>query len=414
MYSLHLRSGFVAVITFVLCLAACGPVKFTTDDSSSDGEQTNIDPNPTDPTDPTTPTTPTYRNIDNTSTVQGKATLVDIVLIVDDSNSMLEDNRRLAQRLSTFTTNLKNSQLDWQMCVTTTRALPVSGSTDRAWGASIYWQTNAASPTSALGFILKNSSSTDLSTVFAQTIEYIGANRPNSQDERGIKAAYHHAKNGNYNASGSSGCYRDGAATAYILISDEDERSVGGELAMEQYAGQEYYALENEDKPQYFVDMTKSVFGADKRMTFNSIIVKPSDTACKASQDAAGFYSHYGKRYYELSGLTGGGVGSICDTDFYSNLTNIFNRITQSLSSLPLECAPVGNVAVTITPAMSGVTTSVSGQTLNFSTAIPEGRSINVKYKCLDTRSPSSVGAATPTAELGFFAKIANFFKNLF
>ncbi|MNL19937.1 hypothetical protein D3C87_1411620 [compost metagenome] len=220
---------------------------------------------------------------------------------------------------------------------------------------------------------------------------------------------------GNYNNSaGSSGCYRDGAASAYIVISDEDERSVGGELAMEQYAGQEYFALENEDKPQYFVDMIRDTFGAGKRMTFNSIIVKPNDTACKATQDAAGFYSHYGKRYYELSGLTSGGVGSICDADFYSNLTNIFNRIAQSLSSLPLECAPVGAVTVTITPTVPGVTTSVSGQTLNFSSPIPEGRSINLKYKCLDNRSPSSLGKAVPMKDEGFFAKVVGFFKNLF
>jgi hypothetical protein len=414
MYSFHLKGGLLSALALLLCLAACNPVQFSADTGSNDGKATPTDPGPTDPTDPTTPTTPTEktRDVDYTNVVEAKTQKVDLVLIVDDSTSMIQDNRRLATRLSGFVSNLASSSIDWQMCVTTTRALPVS-STEKLFGASVMWQSNAASPSATLGYILTPRVA-NLSTIFSQTIEYIGTGKAGSADERGIKSAYHHAIYGNYNNSGgSSGCYRDGAAIAYILISDEDERSVGGDQSQEQYPGQEYFPLEDDDKPANLVTLIKDTFGATKRFTYNSIIVKPDDTACKATQDTEGSYSHYGKRYSELSTMTSGGISSICAADFSTNLNLFFERINDSLSSVPLECMPIGDVTVTITPSMT-VTTRIDGMNLIFETAVPAGRTINLKYKCPD-RTPSSAAKAVPYGQQqGLWTRVVNFFKNLF
>ena len=175
--------------------------------------------------------------------------------------------------------------------------------------------------------------------------------------------------------------FRSDASLAVILISDEDERSIGGNADLQYYTG-EFKTLEVEDQPQAFVNKIKQQFGIAKRFTFNSIIVKPGDSACLAAQDAGGSKSHYGFKYSELSQLTGGAAASICDADYSSNLYYFKDRIVNKLSSVPLDCAPVGNVVVTITPTMSGVTTSIQNNNLMFNPAVPAGRTIKLVYNC--------------------------------
>lgn len=393
-----------ASLFLILSISACGPVKFSGSSSSND----NVDPVNTPP--PTTSPTPTdtLRDIHYQNVVASKDNKLDIVLIVDDSNSMLADNQKLAARLSGFVSKLQASNIDWQMCATVTRALPIS-STQTAWGASIYWQSSSTA-SSALGMVLRKGQA-NLSSVFTHTVNYINAGWVGSDDERAIKAAYHHVYNGDYRYSGTNGCYRPDSAIAYIIISDEDERSIGGD-ASQKYYSNELKPLENEDKPQFFIDSVRSTFGSDRRFTVNSIIVKPGDSACKTSQDSGSAKSHYGFKYAELSNLTGGGIGSICDADYSTNLNLFFDRINDSLSSVPLECSPIGNVNVTITPSAGTITTRIEGMNLIFDTPVPAGRTIDIKYQCTETRSPSSV--ASPASEVSFFAKIVLFFKNLF
>lgn len=358
---------------------------------------------------PSPSATPT-RDVTLVKAVEATTQKVDIVLVVDDSNSMLADNQKLAARLSNFVTLLQNSSIDWQMCATVTRALPMANSTT-AWGASIFWQHSTTKSTD-LGIVLRRGQA-NLSSIFTNTINYINAGWVGSDDERAIKAAYHHVYNGDYRYSGASGCYRQGAATSYIIISDEDERSIGGDASQQVYQG-ELKALEKEDLPAEFVATVKATFGTNHRFTVNSIIVKPGDTACKSAQDAGTAKSHYGFRYAELSNLTGGGIGSICDADYNTSLKLFFDKITNSLGSVPLECVPVGAVNVTINPAIANLTTTVSGGNLVFSKAIPEGHTITVKYKCpADSRSPSSVQEVKTTAP-SFWMSIVDFFKKLF
>lgn len=397
---LNVRTASTVAGMFCLSLlVACGPVKFSSDSASDNGG--NI---PTD-VDPVAKT----RDVHYNSTVQDKSQKLDIILVVDDSNSMLSDNQKLASRLTPFVNRLKNS-VNWQMCVTTTRALSVNG--NYTWGASIFWQ-NYTAPAGTPGYILKPSTTSDLSTVFSSTINYIGAGWVNSDDERAIKSAYHHVYNGDYHYS-SSGCYRSDAAIAFIIISDEDERSIGGD-ASQKYYQSETLDLENEDKPQVFVDYVKQTFGNDKRFTVNSIIVKPGDNTCMATQDGEGSKSHFGARYAELSNLTGGGISSICEADFSTNLNMFYSQITNSLSSVPLECAPVdGNIAVVITPSAGSITSKVQGTSLVFSSPVPAGYTVDLKYKCLDSRTPSSAGGPQAYENPGFFGRIAQFFKNLF
>ncbi len=390
-----LKSKLVLSV-FILLLSSCGEVRFSGSDNSSAPE------NPGGGGGGTVAPTQT-RDVVYNGTVDPKTSKVDILLVIDDSNSMLEDNKKLASRLSGFVTTLQNSQIDWQMCITLTRQMTIDK--NLYWGASVNW-SDYTPTTGGYKWLLKSGTS-NLTTVFNSTIDRIGAGWAGTDDERGIMAAYWHVGNSQYNK-----CYRDDAAMSVIVISDEDVRSVGGDSSLEYYKG-EYKALDAADLPENFVAQVKNVLGDQKRFTVNSIIVKDDDVGCMQSQDNAGSKSHYGKKYEELSTLTGGGVGSICDSDFTANLNYFKDVIQNSLASVPLECAPVGgNVSVSITPSMGNVVSSVQGMNLIFTPEITAGHTVEIKYKCAGP-IPSKVRNPSSEKPVGFLAKVQGMFTAL-
>jgi hypothetical protein len=313
------------------------------------------------------------RMVKTTKLVTPQDNQLDVTLVIDDSNSMFADNQKLSQRLQGFVQDLSSAGFDWQMCVTVTRAQQLTASNPTLyWGASKNW-------VGGNGYIL-NSAAINVSQIFQNTITQIGAGWAGTDDERGIKAAYWHLWNGDIRYAGASGCYRPQAGLATLIISDEDERSVGGDISQQYYAG-EYKPLESDDLPQNYSDYVKQVFGNDKRFAVNSIIVRPGDSTCMASQDAAGSKSHYGVKYNELSSLTGGGVGSICDNDYTANLKYFKDQIVKEMASLPLECNPIGNVSVSFTKDFMA-TTRVENGVLFFSPSVPVGVTIEASYQC--------------------------------
>ncbi len=320
------------------------------------------------------PVTSPVREVTYEKLVQATDNKVDILLVVDDSNSMSPENAKLALKLKDFVADLSSSGIDWQMCATVTRSQDVYNNGVYYWGASRNWVKYLGSP----NWILKSGAVDPNSVfeIFTDTVASIGAGWEGTDDERGIKAAWWNIEYGQYNL-----CYRNEASLAVILISDEDERSVGGNSAY-QYYTDEYKPLETDDQPQEFVNKVKQKFGLSKRFSFNSIIVKPGDTTCMATQDAEGSKAHFGHKYSELSQLTGGAAVSVCDADYSKNLYYFKDRIVNTLASVPLECAPTGDVKVTITPIMNGVTTSMQNNTLVFNPAVPAGRTIKLVYNC--------------------------------
>ncbi len=277
---------------------------------------------------------------------------VDILIVVDDSSSMGPDNLKLAERLNGFVTDLQNNNLDWQMCITTT---------DTAYyeGRPIIWSGTSTR--------VINRSTPNLSTVFRQTISDIGSGYGN--DEQGIKASVLSLLNNPVYP-----CYRSGAAYASVIISDEDERSVGGNKNL---SAEQHRELGVQNYPATFVNTANAVFGAGKRMAVNSIVVR--DAQCKQMQDPQGSPAFIGVKYMELSNLTKGGIGNICDSDYSTNLKYFKDAILSTVTSVELECTPIGAPTINIP---SGYTGTLEGKKVNFSPALPAGTSFSIKYKC--------------------------------
>lgn len=354
----------------IFFLFACGPVRFSSDGNADDPGITGQPPAPTTLT----------RDVNFSTVVTPPNMKLDVLLIIDNSNSMLEDNQKLAQRLSTFVSQLQGSSIDWQMCVTVTSPLHVNGIP--RWGASVIW-ANYVPSGSTPAWVLKAGTG-NLNNIFIDTINSIGAGWQDTDDERGIKAAWWHLWNGDPRYTGNSGCYRNEAALAMIVISDEDERSVGGN-ASDEYYENEFKPLEHDDLPSTLVSHVQDIFGVMKRFTFNSIIVRPDDAACMGNQDNAGSKSHYGRIYAEASNISGGGVGSICDDDYYGNLNYFKDKIETSIEAFPLECDPYnGDILFKINGAMApAYTMSIMGMKAHFTPPLPAGVHLELQYKCL-------------------------------
>lgn len=404
--SISFLKGIFLPVAIAFALVGCGNVRFhaegqekatDADIVGGDSDNDNGGPTPTPTTPPggtptstptTTPTPNTPRTVTYSSVVPANPNKVDILLVIDDSGSMKTDQLKLASKLSGFASQLESSSvpMDWQMCVTVTRDQLISGK--YYWGASVNWV--GYSPSSGTPqYVLKKGTS-GLNDIFNQTINAIGAGVAGSGDERGIKAAYHHFYNGEPGVAGTSGCYRKDAAVAVIVISDEDERSVGGDCTRVKTNMNEdpatCKALESADMPNNLLTQAKSVFGTNARFTFNSIVV--ADAPCENTQDSTADEkgdrapSHQGLKYQEMSRLTNGGIGSICAADFSANLNVFKDKIANSLSNLTLECAPV---AGTLSVSINGVSTTdytLTGASLKFNNAVVEGKTVSMTYKC--------------------------------
>jgi hypothetical protein len=450
--------GSIALLT-----AGCSPVLFSKQSETvaptvtPQGSGTPVPgtptptPNPGTPTPTPTPTDTTTYDVTFSQTVPPATTKLDVVMILDTSNSMANDARKLAAGMGNFLSSMANSQyLDWQMCLTVTHAYATDASTctpvtptglQSPWGVTYNWSSYGGSP----AYIMKKGSlsASQISSIvdatfmsfFTTTTDSSGNTRylayACTNDERGIKAAYHHMDN-------YPNCYRSDAALAYIVISDEDERSVGDHAADYQYMGQ--LLTEEMNKP---VDLTTEGGGAlrdkvqakwkGKKMTFNSIIVQPppagqekSKTTCKVTQDqdqtastTAKPWSRYGYYYRDASTATNGAVGNICDSDFGVNLNQIYTKITNSLDTFTLSCAPYPSNSIrniVVTPSMGTTPTpSVSGTTVKFTPSIPEGSTLSFTYSCLKSASLDRLRgiASAPEGEESLWSRVVRWWQSL-
>lgn len=291
---------------------------------------------------------------------------VDVVLIIDDSASMAADNAKLAQRMGGFLTDLDTANIDYRVCLTTTDVGFYKGS-------PIVWGSYSGSTWVSSGTHLMTKATANKSKLFSDTVRYLGAEW--SSDEQGIKAMGLMIKD-----YMGSNCFRSGlnSTLTTILISDENERSVGGNQS---WSHAQYQPLTPDNYPDTLISRVKSAFGASKKFIWNSIIVRPGDTACEASQDAQGVPSFFGTLYNELSNKTGGHVGSICSADYTQDLRYIKDRVVKTMPTVLLECVPTNTPVVTISPAFT-TTTTIDNNLVRFNPAVPEGRTVTVKYKC--------------------------------
>lgn len=285
---------------------------------------------------------------------------VDVLVVIDNSGSMSEEQANMAARFGGFLDKLAG--LDWQVGIVTT---DVSSNANLKDGRLVQIKNKT-------NYIL--TSAMDLAvakTDFAATIQ-----RPSSEgsgNEQGIAATYRAIQRSTSTLAvnlPNNQLFRAGAALSVLVVTDADETNPNG--------------TQTQNKPQELVNLINSTYPG-KRFKFSSIIVKPGDSACKNQSNNEG----YGYAYEALSTLTGGIVGTVCSQDYANQLAQVADATVDLINSVDLTCAPVdttgdgvADVQITTADGSTPPNFTITGLKLNLSRALPAGNN-TIRYTCI-------------------------------
>ncbi len=275
---------------------------------------------------------------------------VDVLMIIDNSGSMEYEQKSMAERTGSLLSVL--SGLDWQIGITTTDPRNVTLGDGR-----LIQLKNSP------GQYILNSS---MDPVVAQQklSQTLQRTEVGSGSEQGIYATYRaierslDAANNPYHRQ----LIRDNAHFAAVIISDEDESANGAK-----------------NDPHNLLNLINASFSGQKNFSFHSIITKPGDDGCRNTYGAA-----FGDRLSQLSSLTGGIVGSVCESDYTPQVVGIANGIRNLLKTMTLSCAPIAGSSITVT--LDGVAYNqpyvIEGVNMRFANELPPGQ-FEVNFRCL-------------------------------
>jgi hypothetical protein len=336
-----------------------------------------------------------------------KTNRVDIIVVDDNSGSMHTEQSNMAAAFNGAIQNLITKGQDFQIGITTTDVCPQGDAPagfcpagdNAANGQFIGPSTAAFGMQNVISWSPSNPNS-NAATQFANTIY-----RPEqgSGDERGIFALN---KALDQKDSANAGFFRSNSNLAVIILSDEDERSVGG-LNTNDPA---YAPLADYDQPQTFLNKATALFGSSKTVLVNSIVIKPGDTACLNQQAAQPpvYTAHYGNTYKTLANLTGGQTGSICDNGAGS-FAAMLNNITAQIANIPssnimtLNYIPNAQPTLTFTPAANAVSWTWTPGTnqITFAVRPADGTTVHAEYDFDSSQLKTQMSQSNPF-DIGF------------
>jgi S1-C subfamily serine protease len=245
---------------------------------------------------------------------EGTTDSVDLFLIVDDSFSMKLEQDKFFDAMKRNLTGLPK-YADIRVCLLTTDV-------DYYQGSALQWKYIDGGSTFYIGPIF-TPLTTNTGKVLSDTFASIGSEW--SSDEQAIKSMNLHVR-----FHSDQGCIRQLGELVVIVLSDENERSVGGNY---EWSSAQFKPLTALNTPDDLI-ATVSRMLPKKIFVWNSIIVIPGDKKCEAMQDAQLSPSFFGTLYAELSRRTDGYVGSICDRNFDQTISRIGVAVSKAHDKL--------------------------------------------------------------------------------
>lgn len=231
--------------------------------------------------------------------------IADILVIMDNSQSMKDEQANMANRFQSFIGEL--SSIDWRLAIITTDIAKDAPLKDGRFVEFV-----GAPGTYAIDSYME---AAQADTLFKSTIK---VPETGVTLENGIFAAYRALERIDTD-SVHAAFFRPDSLLSFIVVSDEDE---SGKSA--------------KDDPNNLFSYVKQRFGSEKIVSFNSIITIPGDKTCKAANGRI-----YGEIYAMASLLTGGIIGSICADDYGSQLSMIGKDTAEKVRTVQLKCTPI-------------------------------------------------------------------------
>lgn len=275
-------------------------------------------------------------NTKTTNLTVTSAKKLDVIIVIDNSGSMSEEQRNMATRISSFVDKLSGT--DWRAAVITTdvNSTTTQGRFRLMSGTSKYFIT---------------ASDANAQTILGNTVQGAGIN--GSATEQGIAASYYSIVN--KDVAPNAGFFRADAGLSIIVISDENES-----------------ASQTANSGDNLIATIKNAWST-KPFKFHSIV--GTGTGCAGS--------YLGSKYIELSNKTGGEVACVAQADYSSTLAKIGVSTSSLVKSVSLECSPLNN-KITVYNGSTLISTgySVVGTMVTFDNALPDG-SYKIDYSCI-------------------------------
>lgn len=262
--------------------------------------------------------------------------LLDVLLVVDTSGSMKEEQSNLSNKLMPLLSYVKDA--DWKIGVVTTD--PDEGC--------------------LRGLIRKGDK--NATTLFANAVN---AGIQGSGNERGILQAVNGLK-GECNQGGS--WLRTNSTVAVLIVSDEDNCSLKG-----QDCGSDPWA-----KGDYLVNYLNTIRKVGVNARTYGLVWHPTTTQSSCSTG-----SHQASVYADVITRTGGSWGSICDADYSSTLSAISYDLSMILKTqFALKYEPYANsVKVYVNNQLQTSGYKLTGNVLEFNSAPAANANIKVDYQ---------------------------------
>ncbi len=268
---------------------------------------------------------------------QSEAGVIDLLVIVDSSGSMKEEQANLSTKLRPLLSSLASS--DWRIAVTTT------------------------DPQDGCLRALIQKGQADAEAAFAQAVS---PGLDGSSNEQGIRQAV-----GGLSCS-STPWLRESSTVAVLVVSDEDNCSNNGKGCERELWGHEDYLFNHLSQ-----NLGRKI-GEDARVY--GLIRHPSDISCKTAANPA-------PQYARAVARSGGTWGSICHSDYTSTLSRISKDVSTilksqfALASTPSKETIKVKVTQTDGQSMDWPHFTVADKVITFSKAPPKGSSIDISYE---------------------------------
>lgn len=318
-------------IVFGIVLSACNDSGFTGNNTSV---RKNAEP-ATPASTPPPPPAPGY-TVKVQKFTAAKANLVDVVVGVDTSGSMVEEMQSIEQNMQTFLTGLNRPDLDAKVTVVAKVSKKQSENDPMGMGKVFNFPTGLPAER------------------FATVDQYIHSN-----DAIGILTKFF---------SGTYGFplpLRDGAPVEMIIISDDN--------------GSNEAILGNQSTGNLAAEF---VGPAGKALTAHAIVGVTTDNSNPNCQ-----VTRVGTEFQTLATKTGGLILDICQTDWSALLKKVSDAIVSRNSGYVLENQPAMDQAITVkvngaVVPSSNYTVDVASKSLKFADSyeLPLGAEIEITY----------------------------------
>lgn len=272
--------------------------------------------------------------------VQETQAKVDVLFVIDNSGSMMEEQQSLGQNFAAFLSAAQAQFVDYQIGVTTTGIDPSPGGWSVCPGGVDGGEAGRLFPVAGTTPRIITPATPNAAQVFATNVN-VGWCHWN---EQGLEAAYRALSSPLVNNAddtrtsapndGNAGFLRPDAKLAIVFLTDEED-----------YSTQDV---------SFYETFFKGLKGNDPTMLSMSAIAGPQNLAsCPTA-------SSTGSRYIKLANATGGIVESICTQDWASSLQNLSSTTFGPKRTFPLSDTPADPNQLTVTVNGVAVTGSWS------------------------------------------------------